>query len=130
MQVILRVSGIASFRSVLIPHFHRYPLLAKKRRDFDIWERGIAVMARVRARPRRRRGYNLGTFPKWTEDDRREFDGLVELLKETRRFEGGGPVSWTGLAGHSTGRVCSSARVMRSESGTQIGGSPSPIDNF
>lgn len=72
--------------SVLIPHFGRYPLVAKKRRDYEIWKQGVAVLARVSKRPRRCRGYEGGIFPKWTDADGDEFDRLASLLTETRKF--------------------------------------------
>lgn len=85
-QSALTILKQEALEGVIIPHFDRYPLIAKKRQDFEVWKRGVAIMGRVARRPRRSRGCNAGIFPQWIEEDASEFDGLVALLAETRRY--------------------------------------------
>lgn len=89
---IFRVDAMADLERVVIPHFERYPLRAKKARDFVVWKRGVILLNRIIRRPRRVRpgGYGSGTYPKWTADEWREFKELVAVMKQQRQFETGG----------------------------------------
>lgn len=72
--------------SIVIPHFERYPLFAKKARDFAIWRRGVELTVAVGRRPCfKRSDHRFAT--KWTEAERAEFDGLRSILKEQRRYD-------------------------------------------
>jgi hypothetical protein len=88
-----RVFGIHcldDLERVVIPHFDRYPLRAKKARDFIVWRRGIILLNRIAKRPRRGRGKGRGTLPKWTAPEWTEYTQLVAVLKKQRQFETGG----------------------------------------
>jgi hypothetical protein len=78
---------VASFRDlylVVVPHFERYPLRAKKQRDFEIWKKGVEIMYRVKCRPPVSNGRRF--FPKATDTERDEFQVLVDLLQKQRRY--------------------------------------------
>jgi hypothetical protein len=75
-------------RRVLIPHFERYPLYAKKAGDFAVWRTGVEMLVRIARRSRNRgRGSGQG-FPKtWTERDREEFKAIIAALRQGRRCD-------------------------------------------
>lgn len=84
----------ADIRGRLVPHFHAYPLLAKKARDFSIWERGVEVLHRVAQRKRHGRTGptgrtgpgGAGCFPMWQDADIKEFMALRAALKAQRFY--------------------------------------------
>lgn len=72
---------------VVIPHFERYPLRAKKARDFAVWKQAVELLHRVGAKSRHHPG-KLGAVSRWTEEDRREFEALTLSLREGRQYMG------------------------------------------
>ena len=74
---------------VIIPHFERHPLRAKKRRDFEIWRQGAGLIYSVWQRPYLSRGRH-GALPKWSDAEREQFGSLVVALREQRQFPGEG----------------------------------------
>lgn len=84
---LLDVSDVNSLHNIVVPHFHRFPLRAKKRNDFLIWERAVALCWTVQCRKAVSRGFGLGTFPKWADTDREEFKRLHDELRAGRRYD-------------------------------------------
>lgn len=81
--VIYRTQQLAN---VVVPHFDRYPLFAKKARDFAIFKEGVTLKLAVHGRPltgNRRKG----TQPKYTTEELERFDYLVKSLKHTRAYK-------------------------------------------
>ncbi len=76
--------------TVVIPHFERCPLLAKKRHDFAIWKQGVLLVNSVCQRAWTRVGSRPANHPrgrfKWTEAEIAEFDRLADALKRVRHF--------------------------------------------
>ena len=70
----------------IIPHFERYPLRAKKARDFVLWKQGVEFIASVISRPRTSRGYRAGTYPRWSDDEKARFHVIATTLREQRRY--------------------------------------------
>jgi hypothetical protein len=89
------VDGIETIVKVVVPHFERYPLQAKKSRDFVIWKEAAKLVYGVTCRPTIHLGYRYGQMAKWTKEDRDEFLRLAQMLKSIRRFESNGLI--TGL---------------------------------
>jgi hypothetical protein len=85
-KMCLQVSRIEDLHEIVIPHFEVFPLRAKKRRDFDIWSKGIELAYCVKARRRRRYSTGYGSFPKWTSAERQEFFLLCDAIKDVRRY--------------------------------------------
>lgn len=81
------VNKIRDLNAVVVPHFERYPLLAKKSRDFHIWKQGVHLLKEVSQKPKRSRGYRLGQACCWTEDNRQEFESLRIALKAARSYD-------------------------------------------
>lgn len=81
------ISDIEALHNVVVPHFIKYPLFAKKTRDFSIWRQGVELAYRVHKRPMKRPPTNRGgSFPKWGEDDHEQFCALIADLKQQRRY--------------------------------------------
>jgi hypothetical protein len=72
----------------VIPHFERYPLRAKKAKDFAIWRRGVDLLDRiVRKGKVRRAGGRTGFASNWSDQDKALFQSLVQALRDVRRFD-------------------------------------------
>jgi len=88
---IFDVSRTTELVTFIIPHFERYPLRAKKRNDFLIWQEGVRLLDTVQRRPwkyRPGRAANRhgGCYPKWTMAERDHFESLQTALREQRGF--------------------------------------------
>lgn len=73
--------------TVIVPHFLKYPLRAKKARDFAIWRRGVELVWTIVRRGSR------GPYARWTQQDRERFDELKAALEAVRiySYNGGAP---------------------------------------
>ena len=71
----------------VIPHFEKYPLLAKKKNDFSIWCQGVNLCVGVMKRPRLHRGgFKGGRLPAWNKEDVLEFEMLVAQMEDERKY--------------------------------------------
>ncbi|SRR6266568_732665 len=66
--------------NVLIPHFDRYPLRSKKRRDYEIWRK---IVLEYKAAPRRHNSKGISSL---AEERWKEVCTLVDVLRNTRQF--------------------------------------------
>jgi len=83
-----RVHNSHDLLNTVIPNFMKYPLRAKKRRDFEIWKKGVELIYRISQRKRRRRRYKSGGFlSRWTDDESREFATLISALRDQRKID-------------------------------------------
>lgn len=78
-SAVLILTRIADLCSAVIPHFERYPLRAKKARDFVIWRQGVELIRHVTSRKRRDR-------VKWLPEHHEEFVRLAGELRQSREF--------------------------------------------
>jgi hypothetical protein len=87
---IYNVTRLSDLVSVVIPHFHAFPLRAKKAVDFATWERAVSLWATVSARhyPRFRDSRNriVGVGTKWTDAEVQQFKALAAELKSLRTY--------------------------------------------
>jgi hypothetical protein len=81
------VSKAAELLNVVVPWFERYPLQAKKQRDFLIWKQGVKILYGIAIRPRVRMRAKGGFLPKWTEKDKVEFRRLMFELRGQRQYD-------------------------------------------
>jgi LAGLIDADG endonuclease len=79
------VSRVSDLVNTVIPHFEKYPLRAKKRRDFLVWKQGVQILADIMARPNL--GHGRNGVPKTTAQERELFKALVDTLKLQRKYE-------------------------------------------
>lgn len=88
-MVMFRVKQYELLISVIIPHFEKFPLRAKKALDFAFWKDAVAFAAVISKRKQRGRQGRLGggTISKWDHDERQHFKSLINQLIETRRFK-------------------------------------------
>jgi len=70
---------------LIIPHFERGPLRAKKARDFAIWREAVQLLHRVATRPEK--VYRAGRVVTWSDKDKADFDVLFLAIKDGRVFD-------------------------------------------
>lgn len=87
-QAAYRVRMISDVRNIIVPHFRRFPLRAKKARDFEIWAQAVELLWTVTRRPKscRGRGNGKGSGPRWMPDESARFHAFVSDLKELRKY--------------------------------------------
>jgi len=91
-QTTLHVGRTADLKRVIIPHFERFLLMAKKRADFEVWKRGVELIHSVMQRPPRFLSGSSCTFgggkrlPNWTEKDYTLFSDIQDTLHEQRQY--------------------------------------------
>lgn len=81
-QVAYSVSRIKDLFSVVVPHFCKYALHAKKRHDFAIWKDGIDILYKINLR---RSGHTR--FSKWQKSEKEKYAFLVQLLNSGRKYK-------------------------------------------
>jgi hypothetical protein len=88
--VTFAVTSAVDLFNVVAPHFHRHPLVAKKKRDFVIWEQGLDLVYRVSRRKLQAascKGHRrAGFLPKWTAEETADFLALRAALKAQRVY--------------------------------------------
>jgi len=70
---------------ILVPHFERFPLFAKKQRDFEIWKQGVKFIESKYTNIKR---HSTGRYcqRRWSDSDLEEFGKLIDALRETRKY--------------------------------------------
>jgi hypothetical protein len=87
-QVKFVINATRSLWRVVVPHFDRFPLLAKKRQDYAIWRQGVDLLCRVRARRRCRRLIGKhGFYSRWADAEYDHFMSLFAAIKQQRLFQ-------------------------------------------
>lgn len=104
-EVHYKIAAIPDLHEIVIPHFDRHPLLAKKARDFALWREGVQMHCAVQARPIRSSG--RGTGKRWTDAERKRFSDLIDQIKTGRKYvtdmaEAHKSFHWEGCAANST----------------------------
>ncbi len=72
------VNRIGQLAGILVPHFERFPLLAKKRLDYQIWKEGVALTA-GRNHPGKKR--------RWSTSELARFTALHDALRSQRAYD-------------------------------------------
>lgn len=78
------VRPIEELKRIVVPNFEKYPLLAKKHRDFETWKLAVQLMYRIHQKPRFGNG-GRGHLSLWTEKDRHEFQSIRAFLSNQRQ---------------------------------------------
>ncbi len=76
----------AHIRDIVIPHFEKYPLFAKKSRDFVLWKQAFEICDLARESPYISTG-RKGFQTRWTDSILNQLKEIVDALKVVRRFE-------------------------------------------
>lgn len=79
------VTSIHDLQNIVIPHFERFPLRAKKRRDFLVWRTGVDLIARIGRRTPISNG--RGRCARWLPEERDAFIALCAQLKMVRKYD-------------------------------------------
>lgn len=89
-SAVYRVGSLKAHQEVVIPHFLRYPLRAKKARDFVVWREAVRFASEVGARRAMAKvgGHRPGMVAKWQDADHGHMQHLMTALREGRRFDG------------------------------------------
>ena len=77
-----RVSCVERLYSVVVPHFERYPLFAKKKTDYLIWKEGVEMIHRISQRPNPGRSGKT----KWLPEDIALYDALAAKIRSGRLY--------------------------------------------
>lgn len=90
-QASCKVFSATDLAQVIVPHFDRFPLQAKKANDFRIWRKAVLLCFDVRRRRRRGLGRTpSGGYPgfrrKWTSAEVAEFVALKDALRAQRKY--------------------------------------------
>jgi hypothetical protein len=72
---------------IIVPHFEKFPLFAKKKRDLSIWKNAVSLAATVSSRKRKRFSTTSRAVKKWTSEEHRRFCSLINDLRNVRKFE-------------------------------------------
>ena len=76
-----RVRKAGDLAEIIVPHFEKFPLRAKKRHDFEIWKEGVNLIWSVVKLPK-----YIGAL-RWTLENRGEFGCIVQLLSNGRKYK-------------------------------------------
>jgi len=79
-----KAASIEDLTNVIIPHFVKYPLRAKKASDFLIWKEGVELMKKIKYTKRDRRPGNAGFFHKWSKTDLQSYLSIMNHLRSSR----------------------------------------------
>jgi hypothetical protein len=79
------IADVWTIQARIVPNFFRFPLRAKKSRDFKIWSEGVDLLANIKHRPIVMVS-NKGRLTKWTENDVNQIEDIMERLRNIRRF--------------------------------------------
>ncbi|MBA7716133.1 hypothetical protein ES703_125198 [subsurface metagenome] len=79
------VHDIESLYSIIIPCFERYPLRAKKAREFEVWKAAVTMMFQITRR--RKINTRWGWFPRYTKAERAQLAEYGKLLKALKRYK-------------------------------------------
>lgn len=80
---------IMSLHNIIVPIFERYPLRAKKAREFTIWKEAIALMFRITRR--RKINTRWGWFSRYTKEEKAQLRHYAQLLKDVRAYQAEAP---------------------------------------
>jgi len=78
------VRRVAQLISCVLPHFQRFPLLAKKRRDLAVFREAVLFLHRCTTGPRLHKGRKGATV--WSPQRLDYFRALIETLDATRAY--------------------------------------------
>lgn len=89
-SAIYRVFSLKAHREILVPHFLRYPLRAKKARDFEVWREAVRFANEVSARRAMSKAgrHRSGMVAKWQDADHQYMQHLMTTLREGRKYDG------------------------------------------
>ncbi|HKB40717.1 MAG TPA: LAGLIDADG family homing endonuclease [Gemmataceae bacterium] len=71
---------------IIVPHFIRFPLQAKKARDFEIWRQAVQLIFNAQQLGKRCMGKRYGFRRNWTPENLAHFQILYEALRSVRAY--------------------------------------------
>ncbi len=83
---VYRINRVPQLNSVIIPHFDRFPLFAKKQKDFEIWKAGVEFIVSVCKSGHRGKGCRADRKAWWKAPELAKFQEYAEALKQAKRY--------------------------------------------
>lgn len=80
------IATVSDLHAIIVPHFERYPLRAKKAKDFAVWKQAVGFLNDVSHSSNDPRAGQPTWTRKWTIERCQQFNGFVTALKEQRAF--------------------------------------------
>lgn len=87
----LRIDRVSDLMLSVIPHFDRYPLRAKKSRDFVLWRQGVQWVHQVTGAPRVRTPSGRHAVY-WNDERLAHYLFIMDALKSLRVYNGSSAV--------------------------------------
>lgn len=88
-QASFRVRDTVDLVQKVIPFFDKFPLRAKKARDYAIWREAVILLGKVKGRKVERRGcHHGGSIPKWKSSEIAVFLEYHDALRDVRKYDG------------------------------------------
>lgn len=81
------VTKTSDLTSIIIPHFEKYTLRAKKQRDFDIWKQGAIYIHQILMQKRSGQMDGRGRSRVWNQSSLDYFGSLIDALWKIRQFD-------------------------------------------
>ncbi len=80
------VSKIRQLVDIIIPHFEKFPMFAKKQRDFLIWKQAVTMMGQINLRKQTNLDGHKSSRTKWTKQEHEKFREMKNSLHAIRKF--------------------------------------------
>jgi len=80
------VCNVSDIVNYIIHQFEKYPLMSKKRRDYEIWKQACILAHSVGKQKRRYIGGKRGILPIWSKGNIEIFKSLCDDLVNIRKF--------------------------------------------
>lgn len=81
-----RVRRSADLKNVVVPHFNKHPLRAKKRADFAVWSQAVELLYVIGLRQRHFLGWRYGCIGTWKDEEVKQLIALKEELHRRKKY--------------------------------------------
>ncbi len=81
-----RVHRAVDLMKIIVPHFEKFPLMAKKSRDFEIWKLAVILQYEIKQRKKQAPSSGRGTMPKWSKEETALFGEYSQAIRDTRKY--------------------------------------------
>ena len=86
-SAVYKVHRTDDLATIIVPHFLKNPMLAKKRKDFLVWKDAVLLLKIVASRPNNFIAPGKGRMLKWTQEEVDRFAYFVTEIKRQREYQ-------------------------------------------